>query len=263
MNLATASGSADSALSFPQFASRTVQEKGFGSLYAGLGAGLVRQLVYATSRLGLFDVFRDELSKYYPTDIYSRLLTGVVSGGCAALISCPAEVTLVRISNDCSLPLQQRRNYSGVVNAFSRILREEGFKTFFSGCGPFVNRAMLVGAVQVGTYDQFRESYRKWGVVNHALNVFYSSMTSGLIYSAVTMPFETAKNRMAFQKPDALTGRKPYRSAVQTIATVARNEGVGRLWAGFPPYYLRCGGHTVIMFMTVEWIKKVYLQGGA
>ncbi len=63
----------------------------------------------------------------------------------AAGISCPAEVTLVRMSNDATLPLDKRRNYTGVVNAFQRILSEEGAATFFRGCGPFVNRAMLVG----------------------------------------------------------------------------------------------------------------------
>ena len=44
---------------------------------------------------------------------------------------------------------------------YSRFL---GVKTFFSGSGPFVNRAMLVGAVQVGTYDQFRDMYKDMGV---------------------------------------------------------------------------------------------------
>ena len=46
--------------------------------------------------------------------------------GIAALISCPAEVTLVRISNDQTLPAESRRNYKGVSDAFSRILKEEG-----------------------------------------------------------------------------------------------------------------------------------------
>lgn len=105
----------------------------------------------------------------------------------------------MRISNDATQPVEKRRNYKGVVDAFQRIMREEGFKTFFSGSGPFVNRAMVVGAVQVGTYDQFRGMYKDMGVKNELLNVFYASMTSGLIYAIATMPLETAKNRMAFQ----------------------------------------------------------------
>ena len=121
------------------------------------------------------------------------------NSGLAAVISCPAEVTLVRISNDATQPADKRRNYKGVVDAFQRILKEEGVKTFFSGSGPFVNRAMVVGAVQVGTYDQFRGMYKEMGVTHELLNVFYASMTSGLIYAIATMPLETAKNRMAFQ----------------------------------------------------------------
>ena len=31
------------------------------------------------------------------------------------------------------------------------------------------------------------------------------------------------------------------------LREVARNEGVLALWKGFLPYYLRCGGHTVLM----------------
>ena len=40
---------------------------------------------------------------------------GAISGGMAAYISCPAEVSLVRMSNDNSLPLAERRNYKGTV----------------------------------------------------------------------------------------------------------------------------------------------------
>jgi len=259
MNLANASGSGVN-ISFGKFLVETAKKDGLLNLYSGLGAGITRQIFYATTRLGLFEVFRDEMAKYRPTDIWSRLLTGCVSGGIAALISCPAEVTLVRMSNDSTLPLKDRRNYTGVVNAFSRILSEEGPKAFLSGSGPFVNRAMLVGAVQVGTYDQFRDTFKSLGVKNEISNVLCASMASGLIYSLVTMPFESAKNRMAFQRTDPITGKKPYTNAIQTITSVARKEGVLALWNGFAPYYLRCGGHTICMFIAVEQLRLFYRQ---
>lgn len=259
MNLATGSTTGKKT-SFLKFSADIIKEKGFGSLYDGLSAGLLRQLFYATSRFGLFEVFRDQLAKYRETDLLSRFVCGVTSGGIAALISCPAEVTLVRMSNDSSQPVEKRRNYKGVGDAFQRILKEEGFGAFFRGSGPFVNRAMLVGAVQVGTYDQFRQIFKGWGVTHDFLNVFYASMTSGLIYSVITMPLETSKNRMAFQRPDPVTGERLYKNAFQTMSHIVKNEGVLRLWAGFPPYYLRCGGHTVMMFLAVEWLRKLYNQ---
>jgi solute carrier family 25 oxoglutarate transporter 11 len=82
-------------------------------------------------------------------------------------------------------------------------------------------------------------------------------MSSGLIYSLATMPLESAKNRMAFQKPDA-QGVLPYRTTVQTVTSVAKAEGVLSLWNGFLPYYGRCGGHTVAMFVALEQIRGFY-----
>ena len=80
MNLASASGGANVNPAFLSYLSSTVKEAGFMSLYAGLSAGLLRQTCYATSRFGLFEVFRDEMAKYRPTDIWSRLSTGTLLG---------------------------------------------------------------------------------------------------------------------------------------------------------------------------------------
>eukprot|EP01041_Mallomonas_annulata_P001334 gene1334-2575_t len=256
MNLAASEGTAK--IHFRQYAMDTVGKEGVLSLYSGLSAGITRQVFYATSRLGLFEILRDEMAKYRPTDIWSRLITGCISGGMAAAISCPAEVTLVRMSNDSTQPVAERRNYKGVLNAFQRILSEEGPHTFFSGVGPLINRAMLVGAVQVGTYDQFRSTYKSMGIKHELLNVFCASMTSGLLFAVSTMPLESAKNRMAFQKADPITGIKPYRSTLQTIRAIAKTEGALSLYNGFSPYYLRCGGHTVCMFIAVETLRNMY-----
>jgi solute carrier family 25 oxoglutarate transporter 11 len=80
MNLASASGSTAST-SFLKFSSTIIKEKGIKSLYDGLAAGLLRQLFYATSRFGFFEVFRDQLAKYRETDFLSRFVCGVTSGG--------------------------------------------------------------------------------------------------------------------------------------------------------------------------------------
>ena len=110
-----------------------------------------------------------------------------------------------------------------------------GIGAFWRGAMPFVNRAMLVGATQVGTYDQFKESYAAMGIKGKS-NEFASSMSAGLLYSLITMPFESAKNRMAFQKKDA-NGQLPYRSTLQTFSKVVASEGILSLWKGFLPYY--------------------------
>ncbi|KAJ3615552.1 hypothetical protein Zmor_016332 [Zophobas morio] len=146
-----------------RFTSSIIKEEGIFSLYSGLTAGITRQIFYATSRFGLYEVFRDALSRYRDIDFVSRVMTGVASGACAALISCPAEVALVRMSNDSSLPSGDQRKYRHIIDCATRIWREEGVRTFWRGSLPFVNRAMVVGVCQVGTYDQFLSIFSKLG----------------------------------------------------------------------------------------------------
>lgn len=259
MNLSVMSSGGAPPAPFASFASDLIKREGVAGLYAGLGAGCLRQVFYATSRYGLFETFRDALAKYRKTDFAQRFATASVAGGCAALISCPVEVCLVRMSNDASQPEAARRNYKSVFDAGARIAKEEGAATFYRGSQPFVMRAMLVGGTQVATYDQFKQLYGTLGLSGLA-NQFSSSMSAGLIYSIITMPFETAKNRMAFQTPDPATGKLPFTGTMQTIGAVARSSGPLSLWSGFLPYYGRCGGHTVTMFVFVDQLRLLYRQ---
>jgi len=234
------------------------------SVYDGLGAGVLRQVFYATSRFGLFEEFRDRLHEIRgKTDFASRVGVGAVTGGIAAYLSCPMEVATVRMSNDITLPVDQRRNYKGVVDVMSRITKEEGVAAFWRGSTPFVQRAMLVGVFQVATLDQFKELYADVlsQKKNSIPNVFCAAMTSGLIYSIATMPLEASKNRMASQKADPVTKKFPYTGTLQTIRTVTKQEGFLALYNGYLPYYLRCGGHTVSMFIIVQLLRDMYKDG--
>ena len=260
---------------FFSFASHIIREEGINVLYKGLSAGIVRQIFYSTSIFGCFELFRDHYAQYFTSTggngeitLVGRLISGLGSGLVAACLSCPAEVALVRMSNDLAQSIHKRRNYRHVGEAFARIAKEEGISGFFRGVGPFANRAVVVGAVQIGLYDQIRQWFRSppspilqpLATKSEVMNAFYSSMCAGLIYSTLTMPFETAKNRMAFQRVDPLTGERPYRSALHAIRRVVQTEGVLSLWTGFAPYYLRCGLHTVVMFNSIEWLRRLYRE---
>mmetsp|Transcript_20816 Transcript_20816/g.30816 ORF Transcript_20816/g.30816 Transcript_20816/m.30816 type:complete len:307 (+) Transcript_20816:103-1023(+) len=238
-----------------------VKEHGYMSVYDGLSAGVLRQVFYATARFGLFETFRDYAHEIRgKTDFAARVVIGAVTGGMAAYLSCPMEVAVVRMSNDSTLPVEERRNYKGVVDTATRIVKEEGVGAFWRGSAPFVTRAMMVGVFQVATLDQFKELYVDWfkQKKNSIPNVFCAAMTSGLLYSLATMPLEASKNRMASQKPDPKTGKLPYTGTLQTLTKVMKQDGFLGFYKGFLPYYLRCGGHTVSMFIFVQLIRDAY-----
>ena len=188
------------------------------------------------------------------------VVIGGITGGMAAYLSCPMEVAVVRLSNDATLEPERRRNYKGVADTAVRIVKEEGIATFWRGSNPFVIRAMMVGVFQVATLDQFKGLFCDlFGQEKDSIsNVFCSAMASGLIYSLATMPLEATKNRMAAQKKDPVTGKVPYTGTFQTLSLVSRQEGFLALYKGYLPYYIRCGGHTVSMFLFIQLLRNFY-----
>jgi solute carrier family 25 (mitochondrial oxoglutarate transporter), member 11 len=185
------------------------------------------------------------------------LLDIIIAGGIAAYLSCPMEVCVVRMANDSSLPIDKRQNYKNVFDVANRIITNEGILAFWRGANPFVTRAMMVGVFQVATMDQFKDIYCYYfqQKKDSIPNVFCSAMTAGLIYATATMPLEACKNRMASQVKDPTSGQMPYKTVIQTLRKVSAEEGFLALYNGFFPYYLRCGGHTVAMFVIVQMLR--------
>lgn len=242
----------------PLAAARTiVRNEGISALYSGLSAALSRQAVYTTLRLGLYETLRDAVVE--PGHHVSpgvRLSVGLAAGGVASFVSTPIEVAMVRLYVDGSLPLDQRRGYRNVFDAVSKIARSEGVTTLWRGAGPTVARACVVNAVQLGVYDQAKEGLATAldleGVPLHLA----ASLTSGFCYSVASLPIDNCKSKMQSQRP-RLDGTLVYTSIPQGMVRIASVEGVTALWSGFLPYFLRCGGHTVGMFMAFEQIKKL------
>lgn len=84
---------------------------------------------------------------------------GMAAGVCGAFVGNPAEVSLIRMTADGRLPVAERRNYSGVVNAMTRMIKEEGLVTLWRGCVPTMGRAMVVNAAQLSSYSQVNIFY--------------------------------------------------------------------------------------------------------
>eukprot|EP00924_Labyrinthula_sp_SR-Ha-C_P005920 snap_masked-scaffold_14-processed-gene-9.30-mRNA-1 protein AED:0.02 eAED:0.02 QI:0/0/0/1/1/1/2/0/288 len=234
--------------SFLSVGRSVVNQNGFRGLYGGLEAAVVRQLTYGNLRLGLYstiaDLFKRKKHNLPDKSGFQSLLTGLTAGGVASFITNPVEVSLVRMQSG-------KYAYTSVFDAFKNIVRREGVLSLWSGSSATVSRAMVVNALQVGGYDfsknMFMEHfYIREGVLLHLA----SSLVAGYVYSFVTLPLDTAKTRMQ-------ADRNKYTSMVQTIKIIVEKEGLRSLWNGFIPYFSRCGGHTVFMFLFLEQYRKL------
>lgn len=237
-----------------------VRNEGLATLYTGLSAGLLRQATYTTTRLGVYTWLFEKFSKDgKPPSFLMKAGLGVTAGASGAFIGTPAEVALIRMTSDGTLPVDKRRNYKNVFNALARIYREEGLTTLWRGATPTMGRAMVVNAAQLSTYSQAKElilgtGYVKDGIFCH----FLASMISGLVTTIASMPVDIAKTRLQSQK--YVDGKGEYKGALDVLGKVIKSEGFFSLWKGFTPYYFRLGPHTVITFVFLEQMNKSYMR---
>jgi hypothetical protein len=55
-----------------------------------------------------------------PLPLWQKAAAGLTAGGLGALVGSPADLTLIRMQADSTLPLESRRNYKGVGDAMVR-----------------------------------------------------------------------------------------------------------------------------------------------
>ena len=99
--------------------------KGYRGLYAGLSAGLLRQLTYGTGRIGVYNVLLDAIGGP-SVPFTSKVAVGITAGSFGGLVGNPAEVVLVRMAAG-------GRGYKHVCDALSRIVKEEGPSALLTG----------------------------------------------------------------------------------------------------------------------------------
>lgn len=117
---------------------KIIKREGPTSLYKGLSAGLLRQATYTTTRLGTYTFLNEKYREHSgkAPNLFVSMGLGVCAGITGSFVGNPAEISLIRMTADGRLPIEQRRNYSSVVNAVVRIVREEGVLTLWRGCIP-------------------------------------------------------------------------------------------------------------------------------
>lgn len=215
--------------------------EGFTGFYGGWTAGLARQLLYTTVRLGLYHVMLDDYKTRHNIEragILPTTVMGITSGGIGAIIGNPADVALVRMTVDKRLPPAERRNYTSVFNAWRRIIAEEGFMSLWTGCRPTIGRAMVVNACQLSINTQAKYKLQTYSSIsNYYVLSFVSSCTSGFITTCIVLPFDVAKTRM--QNMNKTTGNPQYSGWINVWRTTIKVEGIRALWKGFTPYFIR------------------------
>lgn len=162
----------------------------------------------------------------------------------------------MRFQAEGKLPPSVKPRYNGVIHAFRTIAKTEGISALYRGVIPTVQRAAIVNAAELATYDQAKGFLIANNITGDTVyGHFGASLMAGFVATVFSNPVDLMKTRIMNQKPNA-DGTLPYKGTIDCFLKTVRNEGFLALYKGFIPNYGRLGPWCIIMFMTFEQFKN-------
>ncbi|KAF4368398.1 hypothetical protein F8388_019115 [Cannabis sativa] len=214
-----------------------VRSEGVAALFSGVSATILRQTLYSATRMGLYEVLKQKWTDPQTGNftLPKKIAAGLVAGGVGAAVGNPADVAMVRMQADGRLPISERRNYKSVVDAISQMSKSEG----------------------LASYDEIKETILKKGLMNDGIGTHVAaSFAAGFLAAVASNPVDVIKTRVMNMRVESGAG-PPYSGALDCAVKTVRAEGVMALYKGFIPTISRQGPFTVVLFVTLEQIRKV------
>lgn len=241
---------------------RVVQTEGVSALFSGVSATMLRQVLYSTTRMGLYEILKEKWrepgSKPGNLPLVKKIAAGLLAGGIGAAVGNPADVAMVRMQADGRLPVAQRRNYTSVADAIGRMVRQEGVTSLWTGSSLTVQRAMIVTASQLASYDQIKETIISRDIMKDGLGTHVTaSFSAGFVAAVASNPVDVIKTRIMNMNPKP-GEPAPYSGALDCAMKTIKAEGPMSLYKGFIPTVTRQGPFTIVLFVTLEQVRKIF-----
>jgi solute carrier family 25 oxoglutarate transporter 11 len=231
--------------------------EGVKSFYNGLTAALARQFLFASFRIGLFSNAADYLKTKGNKKTLGLLESAAASmsaGGIAILTVMPFDVVFVRMQAENSLPLAERRGYTGLFNGLGTICKKEGVATLWKGSIPAVARAMALNFGMLVPYEQCKGLLAPHLGYNNT-NYIISSGIAGFSAAVCCLPFDNAKVKLQKMVPIGPEKKMPYKNLIDCMGKCMKSEGFFGLWAGFWPFYSFLFPQTVIILLINDFLR--------
>lgn len=175
-----------------------------------------------------------------------------VSGFIGAIFGTPSDIANIRMQNDQSLPMQHRRNYRHVFDAWYRMKQYEGWRAFVQGIWPNCFRSGIMTASQLASYDAFKRLLQKLGDTSEEkpLIHFSASLLASLVATTVSNPMDVIRTQLMSSSKSV--------SVVTIVRGLFAAEGIWWVFRGWTPSFVRLGPQTIATLVFLEQHKRLY-----
>ncbi|KAM7527706.1 hypothetical protein LguiB_031116 [Lonicera macranthoides] len=230
-------------------------EEGVLALWKGIIPGLHRQCLYGGLRIGLYEPVKAfYVGSFYITaaTLFLKIVAALTTGAIAITIANPTDLVKVRLQAEGKLPPGVPWRYSGAINAYYTIVKQEGLAALWTGLGPNIARNAIINAAELASYDQVKQTILNIpGFTDNILTHLLAGLGAGFFAVCIGSPIDVVKSRMM--------GDSVYRSTFDCFIKTLKNEGPLAFYKGFLPNFGRLGSWNVIMFLVFEQVKRIFI----
>jgi solute carrier family 25 (mitochondrial phosphate transporter), member 3 len=233
---------------------RIPAEEGAAMLLKGAGPTAVGYFLQGAFKFGFNEFFKRKFmeSAGPQNAVTYRVPIWLGASACAEVIAdmflCPLEATRIRL-------VAQPTYGRGLVDAFAKMLRTEGFMTFYKGLGPLLFKQVPYTMAKFSVFEATSEAvykalpYKKEEMSNGAkLTVSLSSgVVAGVAAAIISQPADTLLSKIAQAKSNM--------SMMQSIAHFSKTLGPSGLFLGMGARAVMVGTITAGQFFIYDYCK--------
>ena len=265
--------------------STIIRDEGFGALYKGVGPIV---LGYFSTWMIYFSIY-DSAKKYWTSkfphwNFVSHSCSAITAGAVSATLTNPIWVVKTRLMLQTDMGTSNV-HYSGTLDAFRKIVSQEGPRALYSGLLPSLLGLTHV-AIHFPVYEMLKVKFHCYdnpssplsatdsngdgdsdkqdksergsnkGRKNSSLHVgrlIMASSISKMFASLVTYPHEILRTRMQL-RPDPETAKANPHGMIPLLRTTYRNEGIRGLYSGFGVNLFRTVPTSAMTLVSFEYI---------
>ncbi|KAL3498656.1 hypothetical protein ACH5RR_041388 [Cinchona calisaya] len=247
---------------------KLMRHEGVKGFYKGNGASVLRIVPYAALHFMTYEQYRcwilDNYSAFGTGPIVD-LLAGSAAGGTAVLCTYPLDLARTKLAYQVVDPRQSLRNsaghiypqpaYTGIRNVIQSVYTEGGVRALYRGVGPTLIGILPYAGLKFYIYEELKSHVPEEHQTSIMMRLSCGGL-AGLLGQTFTYPLDVVRRQMQVEhlRP-ASQSSAPYKSTLDALATIVRDQGWKQLFAGLSINYIKIVPSVAIGFTAYDMMK--------
>ncbi|XP_059657020.1 mitochondrial carrier protein CoAc1 [Cornus florida] len=247
---------------------KLLKHEGVLGFYKGNGASVIRIIPYAALHFMTYEQYRCWILNNFSalgTGPVVDLLAGSASGGTAVLCTYPLDLARTKLAyqvadtrgsfGNVTRSFHTQPQYSGIRNVLGSVYKEGGVRGLYRGVGPTLIGILPYAGLKFYIYEELKrhvpEEHQKSIVMRLSCGAL-----AGLFGQTLTYPLDVVRRQMQVEHlQPSMQGGARYRSTLDGLTTIIRNQGWRQLFAGLSINFIKIVPSVAIGFTAYDSMK--------